>query len=93
MNALPRFIDELKGGTDGGKEMAARALSNLISGTAEHKEHKNAIVAAGAIEPLVALLKSGSGCGKKYAARALANLACCTAEHRAAIVAASAIEH
>ena len=60
-----------RGGTEGAKEEAARALRNL----AKTDDSRATIAAAGAIEPLVALVMGGSEGAKEQAAGALAKLA------------------
>ena len=81
------LVQLLRDGSEGAKEQAACALSNL----ALNAENKVAIVRAGALEPLVPLLRDGSAGAKENAARALRSLSF-NAENKVSIVRVGALD-
>ena len=82
------LIELVRGGTDGAKESAARALAELAR---EHADNCAAIALAGGIVPLVELVRSGTDGAKRKAARALQYLASDDAANRAAVVKAGGL--
>uniref|UniRef100_A0A7S4G8H4 UBA domain-containing protein n=1 Tax=Eutreptiella gymnastica TaxID=73025 RepID=A0A7S4G8H4_9EUGL len=82
-----RLVALVRSGTDGQKEKAASALSNLALNT--HNQER--IATAEGIEPLVALVRSGTDGQKEDAADALRNLAFNT-ENQKVIATAGGIE-
>ena len=80
---VPQYVQQLKSGTDGQKEIAANALGNLAANA------KNRVAigqAAGVIPALVALVSNGTCTQKEQAAQALRNLTCNNAENTVAII-------
>jgi vacuolar protein 8 len=72
-------VDLLSNGSDKGRANAAEALGSLAEG---NNNNKVAIMAAGAIPPLVELLRGGSDEGRVKASGALANLVPVTSASR-----------
>ena len=83
------LVAVLHSGSAGAQEKAAAALANLAAGNAENQE---AIVLAGAIEPLVALVSRGSAGAQYHAAGALCNLASDNTDNQVAVARACEID-